>query len=157
VPLGPNGEALGFSVFSSLWAAVCSFNSTEMLATAGMTRSTSGARLGSAMSISFCVYRAKFESPFGPVSPAGWAPHLAEAKIGAAQIAPIRLCRVLLTVISGKPRKQITTHEIGRATAAKGSCRNRSSRPRRRDVINYCGDASTASPARTAAPLFARN
>jgi hypothetical protein len=48
-------------VFSSLWAAVCSFNSTEMLTAAGMTRSTSRARLGSAMSISFCVCRAKFE------------------------------------------------------------------------------------------------
>src|SRR5271169_5775562 len=29
--------------------------------------------------------------------------------------------------------------------------------PRGRDVINSCGDASTASPAHTAAPLFARN
>ena len=29
--------------------------------------------------------------------------------------------------------------------------------PRGREVINSCGDASTASPAHAAAPLFARN
>ena len=122
-----------------------------------MTRSTSGARLGSAMSISFCVCRVRFESPFGPVSSVSWALHIGGAKIRAAQIAPIRLCQVRLTVISGKPRKQITIHEIGRATAAKGSGLSRSSRTRGRDVINSCGDASTASPAHAAVPLFARN
>jgi hypothetical protein len=74
----------------------------------------------------------------------------------AAQIAPVRLCRVRLTFISDKPRKQFTTHEIGRAPAAKGSARNSGSRLRRRDVINSCGDGSTASPAHTAVPLFAR-
>src|SRR5947209_14430042 len=30
----------------------------------------------------------------------------------AAQIAAVRLCRIWLTVISGKPGKQFTTHEL---------------------------------------------
>src|SRR5207253_8982379 len=48
----------------------------------------------------------------------------AGARIGAAQTAPVSLHRIRLTVISGKPRKRSTTHELGRATAARGSGRN---------------------------------
>src|SRR5580693_1330339 len=75
-----------------------------MLTTVGMTRATSGARLGIAMSISFWVCRVRFEPPVGSVSPGGWALHNAGARIRAAQTALVRLHRVRPTLISGNPK-----------------------------------------------------
>jgi len=75
----------------------------------------------------------------------------------AAQTAPVGLHRVRLTVISGDPK---TIHDSRKRTR-NGGKRFRSEplfAPAKSGFeINSSGDASTASPAHTAVPLFARN
>ena len=156
MPLGPNGEALSFPVFSSPSVAA-SFNSTEMLTTVGVTRSTSGARLGIAMSISFWVCRVRFEPLVGPVSPGGWA--LYNVGRGSERPRP-RLSGSIGYARHSFPaiRKQI--HDSLKGTR-NGGKRFRSKplfAPMEGGVaINSCRDGSKASPALRTARPFAQN
>src|SRR5438270_2737229 len=98
------------------------------------------------MSISLWVCRVRFEPPFGPAPPGGWARHNAGARISGAQTVPVRLHRVRLTDISGDPQATQDSRKMTR----KGGKRFRSEPPFAPTeggvAINSCGAGSKASP-----------
>jgi hypothetical protein len=87
----------------------------RMSTTAGVIRSTKGARLGKPMSISLWVYLVRFGPSFAPASAGGWALAKSRGRTRTATLAPARIHRVRPPVISINPtavrKSRVRTHD----------------------------------------------